>query len=164
MSCYSHRCGHRLHIMMSVELQVRKTRQALNHVASNVTHLTNTLVSKVVETPQLYVNTKLRVLNAIGSLPEGVMELQQAWEEMHYELKRAGLAFPLEEEEDNESKPGHKAPKRTAMSAEGGVPKRGRKKKETLTETSLPPAPPAPVPLEEIVQDHADFPIVTETS
>ena len=145
---------------MSVEEQVRKTRQALNHVASNVIQLTNTLVSKVVETPQLYVNTKLRLLNSIGSLPEGVMELQQAWEEMHYELKRAGLAFPLEEEE-NESEPRHKVTKRTAMSAEGGVPKRGRKKKETLTETSVPPPPPPPVPLEALIQDHVDFPIET---
>ena len=100
---------------MSAEEQIRKTHQAMNQVACHVAHLTNTLVSKVVETPPLYVNTKLRVLSAIGSLPQAVAELQQAWEKMQYEIQRVGLTFPLEEEEE----PAHKV-----------IPKRRRKKKE----------------------------------
>ena len=135
---------------MSAEEQVRKTRQALNTVASNVTHLTNTLVSNVVESsPQLYVNTKLRVLNAIASLPEGVLELQQAWEEMHYALKQVGLAFPLEEkEEEEESEPRHRVTERTATkafaSAEKGVPKRGLKTTTTTITSPLRSIDPRP--------------------
>ena len=96
---------------MGVEEEVRKTRQSLHHVASNVTQLTNTLVSKVVESsPQLSVNSKLRLLSSIGSLPEGVVDIQQAWEEMNYELKRAGLAFASEE---NYSETRNKVSKKT---------------------------------------------------
>ena len=132
-----YRRSRRVHIM-NVEEQVRKTHQSLNNVASNVTQLTFALVSKVVETPQLYVNTKIRLLNSIGSLSEGVMDIQEAWEEMNYQLKRTGLAFPLEE---NESETRKKVTKRTAdkilESAENGATKRGRKRKVPLPESSM---------------------------
>ena len=136
--------------VMSVEDQVRKTRQALNQVACQVAHLTNTLVSKVVETPPLYLNTKLRVLTAIGSLPKGVVELQQAWEKVLYEIQRIGVTLPLEEEEEEESEPRHKVPKRTPTG------RGGRKKKETPLPPSPPPPPPSsPIHLEASFQDHA---------
>ena len=127
---------------MSVEEQVQKTHQSLHNVASNVTQLTNTLVSKVVESsPQLYVNSKLRLLSSIASLPEGVMDIQQAWEEMNYELKRAGLGFaPEESDSETRNKVTTRRANKILESAENGPTKRGRKRKVPLTEssTSLP--------------------------
>ncbi len=115
---------------MSVEEQFRTIRQLLEQLAYISTQLSNTLVSRVVESsPQLYMKTKLRLLSAIGSLPQEVMEIQQAWEEMNYEWKRAGLGNSLEE---NDSQTKNKASKRPVSEAADNKPaKRGRKKKDT---------------------------------
>ena len=117
---------------MSVEEQVLNTRQSLHNVAFNVTQLTKTLVSKMVESSvQLYVNSKLRLLSSIGSLPEGAIDIQEAWEEMKYELKRAGLAFVLEENDsETRNKVSKKTINKTLGFTEGGTAERGRRKKE----------------------------------
>lgn len=59
---------------MDVEEQEQKFHQSLDHLSHNTTQLANTLVCNVTEgSPQLYVKTKLRLLNCIGSLITAVV-------------------------------------------------------------------------------------------
>jgi len=67
---------------MDIEEQEQKFCQSLDYLSHSTTQLTNMLVCNVTErSPQLYVKTKLRLLNCIGSLTRAVVKVQQAWNE-----------------------------------------------------------------------------------
>lgn len=137
---------------MNIEDQQQKFYQSLNQLAYHTAQLTNALVFDVVErSPQLYVKTKLHLLSCIGTLSQEVVELQQAWEELSYHRKKAGLrlsedySVSLPKEKQSKELTGkravHQAP------AESPPVKRGRKKAvpsvpaETLEERIQVPAP-----------------------
>jgi len=61
-------------------------------LSHNTTQLTNTLVCNVTErSPQLYVKTKLHLLNSIGSLIAAVVKVQQAWSELAFFRQKVGV-------------------------------------------------------------------------
>lgn len=147
---------------MNIEVQEQKFRQSLDQLAHSTTQLTNTLVSNVVESsPQLYMKTKLHLLSCIGALSQEVVELQQAWNELTFYRKKAGLAST---EENSVSLPKErKSAKRAAQSipADSGTTKRGRKK--VVPEPSSVPVE-MPVPLEEWIHDQGPSLITTDTT
>ena len=147
---------------MNIEVQEQKFRQSLDQLAHSTTQLTNTLVSNVVESsPQLYMKTKLHLLSCIGALSQEVVELQQAWNELTFYRKKAGLAST---EENSVSLPKErKSAKRAAqpIPADSGTTKRGRKK--AVPEPSSVPVE-MPVPLEERIHDQGPSLITTDTT
>ena len=65
---------------MNIEVQEQKFCQSLDQLIQNITQLTITLMSNVVERlPQLYMKTKLTSLSCIVSLSQVVVKMQQAW-------------------------------------------------------------------------------------
>lgn len=138
---------------MNIEVLERKFQHSLDQLAHSTSQLTNALVSKVVESsPQLYMKTKLHILSCIGALSQEVVELQQAWNELTFYRKKAGLASI---EEESESLPKEK---RSVKTADQPNTKRGRKK--AVPEPVSIPVEIA-VPLEERIQDPS--PITTDT-
>jgi len=74
----------------------QKFHQALDQLIYSTTQLTNTLVSNVVESLlQLYMKTKLHLLNCIGGLSQAVVKLQQNWNKLTPYWKTARLASNL---------------------------------------------------------------------
>jgi len=83
---------------MNIDVQEQKFCQSLDQLIHSTTQLTNTLVSNVVESsPQLYMKTKFHLLSCIDSLSQDVVKLQQAWNELTFYRKKAGLASADEE-------------------------------------------------------------------
>ena len=77
---------------MDVEEQEQKFSQSLDHLSHNTTQLTNTLVCNVTErSPQLYVKTKLRLLNCIGNLIAAVVKVQETWNELFFFRSKVGV-------------------------------------------------------------------------
>ncbi|KAJ7390779.1 hypothetical protein OS493_022337 [Desmophyllum pertusum] len=144
---------------MRGEEQEHNFSQLLETLAYNATQLTSSLVSDVVESsPQLYVKTKIHLLSSIGVLSRQVVELQEAWNELIFHRKRAGLMFP----EDSDKKHKDKGVKRTAYKASvtSQPLKRGRKKKSLMVKTF--PSIDIPMPLEESI--HEQIPTTTTDS
>ena len=145
---------------MNIEVQEQKFRQSLDQLVHSTTQLTNTLVSNVVESsPQLYMKTKLHLLSCIGALSQEVVELQQAWNELTFYRKKAGLAST---EENSVSLPKErKSVKRAAqpIPTDSGTTKRGRKKAVPEPSPSSVPVE-MPVPLEEQIHNQ----ITTDTT
>jgi hypothetical protein len=95
--------------------------------------------------------TKLHLLSCIGSLSQAVVKLQQAWNELTFFRKNAGLASTEEESALSLAKDKKKSSKRAVQSVSSS-PKRERKK--VMPEpTSIPVK--IPVRLEEWIHDQA---------
>lgn len=72
----------------------------LLHKARSLVELSTSLVSEVVEcSPQLYVKSKLRLLNQLGKLVEELLELNQDWTELKLELERDGVTWKEPQDE-----------------------------------------------------------------
>lgn len=72
----------------------------LLHAARSLVELSTSLVSEVVEcSPQLYVKSKLRLLNQLGKLVEELLELNQDWTELKLELERDGVTWKEPQDE-----------------------------------------------------------------
>lgn len=120
----------------------------MDHLSHNTTQLANTLVCNVTErSPQLYVKTKLRLLNCIGSFITAV-KVQQAWNELA--LFRQEVRVPSTEETNKplltQEEPKKKVSKRRKLSSAERRRATPSKRKKVLPE----PIPiKIPVPLQE---------------
>ena len=78
---------------MDIEGQEQKFDQSLDQLSHSTTRLTNMLVCHVTErSPQLYLKTKLHLLNCIGGLSKAVVKVQQARNELSFFRQKIGLA------------------------------------------------------------------------
>ena len=70
-------------------------QQVINNLRYNLLqfnhHITDTIMH---ESPQLNLTTKSILMNEVGILSLKTIELQKAWEEVNYALKRGGVLWP----------------------------------------------------------------------
>ena len=70
---------------MDMEEQEQKFDQSLDQLSHGTTRVSNMLVCHVPErSPQLYLKTKLHLLNCIGAFSKAVVKVQQARNELSF--------------------------------------------------------------------------------
>ena len=136
-------------------------QQVINNLRFNLLQFNHRIADTILhESPQLNLTSKSNLMNGVGILSLKTIELQKAWEEVNFALKRAGVVWPSqltvlfpqklkythrgyveEEEETTPQSPSEEEeepkPKRTKKS-KGETSRRVRKNK------SSPPPPPPP--------------------
>ena len=147
---------------MDVEEQEQKFRQSLDHLSHNTTQLANTLVCNVTErSPQLYLKTKLRLLNCIGSLTAAVVKVQQAWNELVFFRSKVGVPSteeavkPLLTQEEPEKK---------VSKSRKPLPSERRRTSPSKHKKGLPIPIKISVPLEEWMDDRSPLSFQSQTT
>ena len=144
-------------------------QEVINNLRYNLLQFNHRIADTILhESPQLNLTSKFNLMNGVGILSLKTIELQKAWEEVNYALKRAGVLWPsqltvlfpqklkytsrgyAEEEETtphspSEEEEGYQEPKRKrTKKSKGETTRRVRKNKSsppattTTTDTAIP--------------------------
>ena len=70
-------------------------QQVINNLRFNLLQFNHRIADTILhESPQLNLTSKSNLMNGVGILSLKTIELQKAWEEVNFALKRAGVVWP----------------------------------------------------------------------